>query len=299
MEHYDPWERLRAWELVVERGVPIGFGAQSVGAFKRRRERGILARVYGAAVVIGLREHESVAHVMDLGAPAERVVVTADEAFSLFPLEHGARSPRAGIACVLSAHPWLRVDGSLVHPSERLDSLEQLLRELVELSRREHVTILSTQQGLGHLSRGLEDDSEFAAAIVARLPRRRARRIRLVEGYLPPLACARLIENHRGLVSMRMHPAIFGLSTGVPTVLVSDAFKATGVFDLLGLRGAVVSGPELAAERLETLGRRPLSERFDLEGARRRAAANDEVIQRLLAAAAAPARRSPPRPPSP
>jgi polysaccharide pyruvyl transferase WcaK-like protein len=287
MEHYDPWERLRAWELVVEHGIPIGFGPQSVGPFSRSRERAILRRVYGAAAVIALREPVSAVHVADLGAPRERVMVTADEAFTLFPLEPSPRRRRrSGIALVLSGHPWLRADGAAVRPLERPDDLVELVRALLGMRHGRRVTLLSTQQGLGHLGRGLEDDSEVAATVVARLPRRLARRVRLVEGYLPPLECARLIAGHRGLVSMRMHPAIFGLSSGVPSVLVNYAFKATGLFEMLGFGAALVNDPAPAAGRLEALMAAPVSEQFDLEAARERTAANDQVIERLLGAGA-------------
>jgi polysaccharide pyruvyl transferase WcaK-like protein len=285
MEHYDPWERLRAWELVVEHGIPIGFGPQSVGPFSRSRERAILRRVYRAAAVIGLREPVSAAHVADLGAPPEHVIVTADEAFTLFPLEPSPRR-RSGIALVLSGHPLLRADGAVVRPLERLDALVELVRALLGMHHGRRVTLLSTQQGLGHLGRGLEDDAELAATVVARLPRRDARRVRLVEGYLPPLDCARLIAAHRGLVSMRLHPAIFGLSSGVPTVLVSHAFKATGLLEMLGFGAALVHDPASAANRLEALAAGPVSEQFDLDAARGRTAANDQVIERLLAAGA-------------
>jgi polysaccharide pyruvyl transferase WcaK-like protein len=283
MEHYDPWERLRAWELVVDCGLPLAFSAQSVGSFGRPRERAILRRVYESAVAIGLRESDSVAHVTDLGAPPERVVVTADEAFSLFPPQPATTDARSGIAVVLSGHPWVRADGAVVRPGDSLDALVALVRKLIRMSDGEHVTLLSTQQGLGGLSRGLEDDTEIAGRVVASLPRRHARRVRVVRGYLPPLQCARLIAGHRGLVSMRMHPAIFGLSSGVPSVLLTSAFKATAMFAMLGLDAAIVRDPALAAERLEALSRRPAGERFDLEAARRRAAANDEVVKRLLA----------------
>jgi polysaccharide pyruvyl transferase WcaK-like protein len=290
MEHYDPWERLRAWELVVERGIPIAFGAQTVGPFTRARERAILRRVYESAVVVALREAESVEHVTELGAAPERTLVTADEAFSLFPPEPSAERERRGIACVLSRHPCLRADGSIAHPGDRLDSLRKLVSQLVRLADGEHVTLLSTQQGLGHLSRGLEDDAEVAAAVVRGLPRRQARRIRLSRRHLPALECARAIGEHRALVSMRMHPAIFGLASGVPTVLANEGFKASGTFEGLGLGAALASGPALAADRLQVLLRRRPGEVIDLEPARRRAALNDEVVERVLAASAAPAR---------
>src|SRR5947207_4952486 len=162
MEHYDPWERLRAWEVVVARGLPIAFCAQSVGPFRHARERAILRNVYSRAVAIGLREGDSVAHVLDLGATPERVVVTADEVFSLFPARASLEGPGRGIACVLSGHVWVREDGSLVEPGLAVDGLAEIVAALVRVSDCEHVTLLSTQQGLRGAERGLEDDAELA-----------------------------------------------------------------------------------------------------------------------------------------
>ncbi len=287
MEQYDPWERLRAWELVVERGLPLAFCAQSVSSFSRPRERAILRRVYESAVAIGLRETDSVANVADLGAPAGRVVLGADEAFSLLPPQPAPTGARSGLACVLSEHPWLRADGAGEQPGESFDALRGLVQELIRLGNGEHVTLLSTQQGLGSLGRGLEDDGEIADRIVASLPRRHARRIRRVPGYLAPRTCARLISDHRGLVSMRMHPAIFGLCTGVPTVLLNGAFKATAMFAMLGVDGAIASDSATAAEQLRALIQRPAGDQVDLDAVRQRAARNDLVVERLLAASRA------------
>jgi polysaccharide pyruvyl transferase WcaK-like protein len=285
MEHYDPWERLRAWEVVVEMGVALGFGAQSVGMFHRPRERAILRRVYGAAAVVAVRDPDSADHVIALGAPPSRVMVTADEVFGLIEPTTVAPPDRRGIACVLSAHPQARRDGSMSREGGSHERLGALVGRLARDPRADHVTLLSTQQGLGHLGRGLEDDGELALRVVAGLRRSDARRVRVLEGYLAPLHCAEVIATHRGLVSMRMHAAIFGLCLGVPTVLVNESFKAS-MFAMAGLEDVVVAQDDAAA----ALARR----RSDpwppsVDAARRAAARNDEVMARLLAAAPVPA----------
>jgi len=276
MEHYDAWERFRAWELVVDMGPPLGFGAQSVGPFTRQRERATLRHVYEAAEVIALRDTHSVAHVIDLGAPPERVLVTADEVFSL-DMPDCAPEHLRGIACVLSGHPQLRDDGSLASPRS-LRELGVLVRGLLRSAPGEHVTLLSTQQGLGGLRRGLEDDADLAARVVASLPRDDAVRVRLVGTYLSPRRFARIVAAHRGLVSMRMHAAIIALARRVPTVLLNESFKVTAMFATLGLE-QVLSGEDEAVARLE----RAVCPELGI--ARARSAANDEVVRRLLAAA--------------
>jgi polysaccharide pyruvyl transferase WcaK-like protein len=281
MEHYGPKERLLSWDLVVERRLPIAFCAQSIGPWRDPAGRAILERVLGAAVAVGLRESESVANVLDLGVRADRVVVAADEAFSLFAAEQPGTAARAGIGCVVSGHPWLRRDGTVIDPRDSLGYLTRLVAHLVGLAPGERVTLLSTQQGLGDADRGLEDDADLAARVVDRLPADAARSIRTVQGYIPPLRFADLAAGFRGLVSMRMHPAIFGLCRGVPTVLVSEAYKATAMFEMLGLGGVVVPWGAPLGE-IESKLRR--DDPPSLDAARARAAANDEVVRRLLGA---------------
>ena len=283
MEHYDPWERLRAWELVVERQLPIGFGAQTIGRFDGERERASLAIVFGAARVIALRERQSVRHVLELGARTEQLLVTADEAFSPFT-SPPRRAKRRGIACVLSRDPQLTASGALADTDKSVDSLARLVAALVRRSYGEGVTMLSTFQGLGDLGRGFEDDSEVAAEVVEALPRAIASQIRSTTGYLTPGRCASLIASHRILVTTRMHPAIFAVSLGVPTLLWSQAYKAVSMFRALGLAEAIVarSDPSMIEDRISSWAARPAPAADST--ARERAAWNDAVVQRLLAA---------------
>jgi polysaccharide pyruvyl transferase WcaK-like protein len=282
MEHYEPWERLRAWEIVVQLGAPIGFCAQSVGPFRSPRERAILRRVYSRAVVVGLREERSMANVLDLGVEPARVIVTADETFSLFPPRAVADRPRHGYACVLSAHPWVQGDGSVVEPGEAVAELAEMVEDLVRLGGGERVTLMSTQQGLRQLERGLEDDAEFGAKVIASLPVDVAPFVQTFPGYLAPMQCVDMIASHRGLLSMRMHPAIFGLGGGVPTVLLSDAFKATAMFEMVGL-GSAMCGWGNRSEAVTRLASSD-ADAVRFGEARTRSAANDGVVGRLLEA---------------
>jgi colanic acid/amylovoran biosynthesis protein len=284
MEHYGPWPRLRSWTLVVERGLPMAFCAQSIGPWRDPANRAMLERVYAAAVVVGLRESDSVANVLDLGVPRDRVVVTADEVFSLFAPLGDAYPDGRGIACVLSGDPWPRRDGAIVARDDPVAALAELVGHLVRLADGERVTLLSTQQGLSGLGRGLEDDARLAARVIDSLPADAAPAVETVPGYIAPLRCADLIASHRGLVSMRMHPAIFGICRGVPTALLTDAFKATAMFEMLGLQDVLVrsgDGPGVIDAKLRRGG---AENARGLENARARAAANDDVVRRLVAA---------------
>jgi polysaccharide pyruvyl transferase WcaK-like protein len=286
MEHYDPLERLRAWEIVVEHGLPIGFGPQTVGPFRREPARGILGEVYRAAVVVALREGASVRHVLEAGAPAERLLVTADEAFSLFHGTPPLNGLREGVACVLSRDPQLRADGVLADPDKSLAAFVQIVSDLVRHRDGEHVTLLSTCQGLGRLGRGVEDDGELMEQIIEALPARDAAHVRTVPGYLAPRACADLIAEHRMLVSTRMHPAIFGVCRAVPTALLTQAYKATEMFSMLRLEGVVVDDADPAAAVASRLARGPAAWTPPaVDVAHERVAFNDDVVMRLLEAA--------------
>jgi polysaccharide pyruvyl transferase WcaK-like protein len=281
MAHYEPWERLRAWEIVVERGVPIGFGAQTVGPFAHEPERGMLERVYAAAEVIALREQASVRHVLELGARPEQLLVCADEAFSTFGVSQVPEAQRRGIACVLSRDPQLRADGALAAPETSVDAHAALVTALVARSAGEGVTLLSTFQGLGARGRGLEDDAGVAAEVVAALAPDVAAQVRTVPGVLGPQACANVLAAQRALVSTRMHPAIFGVALGIPTVLVSQAYKAIAMFEGLGLGALLVARPDP-----EAVAGRLAAPRADPTRALERCAWNDRVVARLLQAVA-------------
>jgi polysaccharide pyruvyl transferase WcaK-like protein len=291
MEHYDPTERLQAWDLVVERGVPIGFGPQSVGRFRGEPARTILRRVYRAAVVVTLREAESVTHALENGAPPERLLVSADEAFGLdaagSPARMDGAAARGGIACVLSRDPQLRGDATLVEQERSVATLARLVVRLVEAAGGEHVTLLSTCQGLGHFERGVEDDGAVFEEILAALPVAAAAQVRTVPGYLAPRSCTELIARHRMLVSTRMHPAIFAVCRGVPTALLTQAYKARSTFSMLRLDGVVVDDPDPVAGFDGWLARGPAERTaLDLSVAHERVAINDDAVRRLLAAAA-------------
>jgi polysaccharide pyruvyl transferase WcaK-like protein len=217
-----------------------------------------------------------------MGARPEQLLVTADEAFSLFPPSPAPAPERRRIACVVSRDPQLRANGTLSDHDTSVTALARLVAALVRLSDGEGVTMLSTYQGLGGLQRGLEDDREIAAEVVAALPRTVAAEVRMTAGYLTPRRCADLIASHRALVTTRMHPAIVGVVLGVPTVLLSRAYKATSMFATLGLGDVVVDRVDSAAVAARLSLPAAGAARADAATARERSAWNDAVVHRLL-----------------
>jgi polysaccharide pyruvyl transferase WcaK-like protein len=288
MEHYHPWQRLRAWELVVEREIPLAFCAQTIGPWRAARERAMLGHAFRAAVAVGVRERTSAGNAIELGADPDRVVHGADEAFALLDSPPQDSEPH-GFAAVLTGHGQVFESGAVSEAG--IEHVTEVAAALAALAGDEGLLLLSTQQGLGGLDRGLEDDAELARAVVERLPRELARRISRLEGYVDPLQFARAVAGRRALLTMRMHPAILGLSSGVPTVAIDPGFKTLGVLEEAGMGDVMAAGddPGEVARRVQdaAAGPRGLKLWERLEGARRRAAANDEVVRRLLAAAGA------------
>lgn len=290
IEHYEPWQRLDAYERVVELGLPIGFLAQTIGRFEREDRRASLSRALVGAAAVSVRDRRSFDNVIELGVPADRVRLSADEAFSLFPREPSPGAHR-GVTVVLSRDTLTGEEGFVADEPGLAQTLGEALRLVAEQIDPEEVTVCSTTQGLGPLDRGLEDDDLFADEVVASLPEGIRRRVRRVHGYLAPLACARLIARSRALVSMRMHPMIFGLSQGVPTVAITKAHKAV---DLLGDLGMEELRPAwLDPQAIAEATRRALAPDTPrgvdlwarLDPQRRRAGLNREALAELVAAA--------------
>lgn len=288
IEHYEPWQRLDAYERVHELGVPLGFLAQTIGPFRQPERRSSLARTLAGAAAIGVRDRRSLANVAELGVSPERIRLTADEAFSLFPSAPVAGEQR-GVAVVLSQHTLTGDEAYVGDEPDLVGALAETVRGIAEAIDPEPVTILSTTQGLGPLERGLEDDDRCADEVVAELSPALRGRLERVRGYLPPLVCANLIARHRALVSMRMHPVIFALSKGVPAVPVTKAHKALDLLRDLGMEDlapAWLDPQEIVAAVRTALdpGTPRGPELWDrLADARRRAELNAEVLAELIA----------------
>jgi polysaccharide pyruvyl transferase WcaK-like protein len=289
MEHYEPWQRLRAWEIVVERGIPLAFCAQSIGPWRAARERAMLGRAFRGAVAVGVREGESAASAVELGADPDRILHGGDEAFSLFEAPPPDAEPR-GLAAALTAHRPVEAEGTLRHYD--IARTAAIVERLTDVAGDEGLLLISTAQGLGPRRRGLEDDSDVVAAVLERLAPESRRRVEVAEGYVAPLDFAERVSGRRALLTMRMHPAVLALSRGVPAVVIDPGFKTRGVLSEAGLGDFILDSgePEKIAARVaelagpESLRGRELWARLD--AARGRAASNDEVVRRLLAACA-------------
>jgi hypothetical protein len=243
-EHYQPWQRLLVHARVIEMGLRFTYLAQSIGRFRAARARALLRKTLSAAACVSVRDPESVQHVLEQGAPPDRVVLTSDLALTLFAAPSDVGSSPRGVAVVLSAHDH---GSAAADAASRRRLSTTVLSETVErVPLDECVTLVSTVQGLGHL--GLEDDYEVAKAAVHALSARDQSRVDAVAGIRGPTELIALLSRQRAVVTQRLHPAIFALGAGVPTAVLTSASKL-GVFDGVDLRPAFCATPGVPETR--------------------------------------------------
>jgi polysaccharide pyruvyl transferase WcaK-like protein len=243
-EHYQPWQRLLVHARVIEMGLRFAYLAQSIGRFRAARARALLRKTLSAAVGVSVRDPESVKHVLEQGAPRDRVALTSDLALTLFAAPREAPSSPRGVAVVLTAHDQ---EGSAADAATRRRLSAAVLSETVErVPLDEPVTLVSTVQGLGHL--GLEDDHELAKTAVRALPARDRTRVDAVAGFRGTAELITLLSRQRAVVTQRLHPAIFALGSGVPAAVLTSAGKL-GVFDGVDLDAAFCATPEVSETR--------------------------------------------------
>jgi polysaccharide pyruvyl transferase WcaK-like protein len=294
LEPYRPLARLCSYRAFIELGLPLAFCAQTIGRFQDRESCEILGNALRSAVAVSVRDKHS-AEVVRTLYRREDIFVTADDSFSLFRLPPVA-APVCGVGVVLTEHPLITGDGNHARMPQR-EQLVNLVEQIAEVVPEERLVLFSTTQGLGAGSDAKEDDAEVAEAVVRGLPRALQARVEMPTGYLNVERCAAIIAGLRGLVSLRMHPVIMGLSLGVPSLLVGASGKASR-FEEMGIHDVVLDAapgdPVVAAalrRALDDPRRRGLSAWASLRRARRLAAGNDEVVVRMLDLARQRARR--------
>jgi colanic acid/amylovoran biosynthesis protein len=295
--HRSLLSHLRPLELARQFGVPYFFHAQSIGPFKTDADRTSFLTVAKGAAAITVREKLSYDYVTgELGLPASLVTHTADPAF-LLPLpasqtlEHmrahyGFESGRPTVALSTSQAicnwtnsnydqhfvSWCRVIEWL---RTALDAHIVLIPHVQEISVKNDDRILATE-----LIRHFRFDPH----------------LRLAGGDYTASEFKGLISQCDLVVAERMHAALAGLSSGVPTVAVGYSIKAEGIIsDLLDRRTvkecALMSLPEflepkLAIERIQRAwaDRGSVSAQLQkaLPAARERAARNFDLIAASL-----------------
>jgi colanic acid/amylovoran biosynthesis protein len=295
--HRSLLSHLRPLEVAKKFKVPYFFHAQSIGPFKTDPDARAFARVAAGAAGITVRErlsHEYLVKHLALQSP--RAVHTADPAFLLrLPEEDilsgmrghygiGQSRPTVALSVSQAICNWTNSDSERHFASwcrvitflrSQLDANIVLIPHVQEVAVQNDDRILATE-----LMRHFRFDPQ----------------IRLAGGDFTASEFKGLISQCDLVVAERMHAAIAGLSTAVPTVAIGYSVKAEGIlsdlFDLETVKNSLlIPLAEFLDEKtaLETIKlawadrdtiRRKLSS--VLPGIRARASMSFDLIERAL-----------------
>jgi polysaccharide pyruvyl transferase WcaK-like protein len=223
-EHYGPHHRLASYEWLLERGARLVFYSQSFGEFRNAKLRDRLAAILRASALVLVRDLSSYETAQAWGG-IRNLELTADEAFLLTAPRRLVRR-RGALLATVSTHPWfLGAEGALPIGDEQIRALAGSLTRLLARRTFEHVTLVSTTQGLGGARWALEDDLIAARQVVAHMRDEVASRVTVVPGYISTGDYIRLAARHSAVLSMRMHGAILAAVAGTPTLLANAAAK--------------------------------------------------------------------------
>ncbi len=240
--HRSLLSHLQPLRIAHQAGVPFVIHSQSIGPFTNEPDRVVFTSLAREAAAITVREKASFRYITeDLKLPANRCHLVADPAFLLGQPDkaegdalfahHRAVEGRPTVALSTSqaiCH-WMKSDADrhvetwleVIHwLRSELDANIILIPHVQEISDRNEDRVLATaiQRRLGHDSR-----------------------VRLAGGDFSAGDYKAIISRCDLVVAERMHAAIAGLSTGVPTLVIGYSIKAEGILtDLLG--------PELTKE---------------------------------------------------
>lgn len=232
--HRSLLSHLEPLRIAQKAGVPIFIHAQSIGPFKNEEDAAAFTRVASHATHITVRERKTYDYVTTtLKLPASKVTFTADPAFLLKPTaatwrQHfgfGKDRPVVALSTSQAICNWMASDYEN-HFKVWCRLIEWLRRELdAGLILIPHVQELSTKNDDRILATDLARHFGFD------------RNIQIAGGDFSASDFKGIISQCDLVVAERMHAAIAGLSSAVPTVVVGYSVKAEGILsDLLDAR---------------------------------------------------------------
>jgi colanic acid/amylovoran biosynthesis protein len=218
---------------------PCALMSQSLGPF-RRRNRTLTRWCLNQAGLIYIREVRSFELLLDLGIDPDRLLLAPDLAFTLgaadcgttttilereFP--HMASLPRPWIGLSPSGFLFTRLGARRAQFQARV--LAELIRHIV---RRLRGTVILIPHEVSPA--GFNMDDVAAANLVAQAAGC-PESLRVLRGDYDPGVIKAIVSRLDALVAARMHAGIAGLSSAVPTMLVSWSHKYEGLMEQVGL----------------------------------------------------------------
>jgi len=216
--------------------VPFIFHAQSIGPFNNDADTSAFTDLAKHASAITVRESASFNYLRDiLNLPHDRIHLVADPAFLLTQPDategdalfnhHRALPDRPTIALSTSSAicHWMGSDAS-----RHVDTWIEVISWLRSSLDANIIIIPHVQE-----TSAKNEDRVIATEILRRIGH--DPRVRLAGGDFSASDYKAIISRCDLVVAERMHAAIAGLSTGVPTLVIGYSIKAEGILnDLLG-----------------------------------------------------------------
>ncbi len=234
--HRSLLSHLQPLKIAHAAGVPFVIHAQSIGPFNNEPDRTAFTALAQHAAAVTVREAASFRYITeDLKLPRDRCHLVADPAFLLGQPDaaegdalfahHRAVEGRPTIALSTSSAicHWMKSD-----KSRHVDTWLEVIHWLRAALDANIILIPHVQE-----TSAANDDRVLATEIMRRLGH--DPRVRLAGGDFSAGDYKAIISRCDLVVAERMHAAIAGLSTGVPTLVIGYSIKAEGILtDLLG-----------------------------------------------------------------
>lgn len=234
--HQSLLSHLRPLRIAQRAGVPVFIHAQSIGPFKNEPDRRAFVVAARGVRHITVRERMTRQYLTrELGLPEDQVTLTADPAFLLAPVAAPWRThyhappdrPLVALSTSQAICTWMGSDhdahfeawrGTIRWLRETLDARVILIPHVQELSSRNDDRILATA-----LMRDFGFDPH----------------VQLAGGDFGAADFKGIISSCELVIAERMHAAIAGLSSGVPTVVIGYSVKSEGILGDLFEAGQV------------------------------------------------------------
>lgn len=225
-----PAPYLASVRRLIDLGVPVAMLGQSIGPFRDAGHRTDFLAVARDIDLITLRETASLAYVLDdLKLPRERVHLTADTAFLLEPAPAELAEKMMASFGVDPSRPVIALSASggiagfaAASKESHLDALERLTRRLLAETGAQILLIPHVED-----TRVNNNDLIVCDALLRRLDFHPD--IRMARGFMTSDEFKAIVARCQMVVAERMHVAIGGLSSGVPTFVIGYSVKGHGI----------------------------------------------------------------------
>lgn len=241
VEHYDMELRFLQFDIDRTLGKPPVFFTQSLGPFRKERNREKLRPVLASSHLILLRDQASRDNLSGMVADGEKCHVVADSVFAFADrakleelVGEKTDAPRKGRVAV-SVRQWnVFPEGSAGMDGYR-QAVSDLVCWLVEKAGME-VVFLSTCQGVPAYR---YDDSALAQEMADALPDGIRSRVTVNRDFHRPEELLDMLAGFDFVVATRMHMMILSLCAGTPVLPVAYEFKTAELAKRLGLESVL------------------------------------------------------------